>query len=282
MSARIEDIYNIIVAQTDVIQQLIQKINNLEEKINSAQTATSYASALAVPSVPALKDLQPASNPSPMTNGIKARLRGSRKTTPLLPLNLAPGLSDKQNKCKSNENKIQHRDPTAVNAIGAAIDPGSDTEAVNVANVDGNAVAVDVIRVSEPSNSDVIQPAAATGINVKPPNIIDENAGWRRVTGRRSSHRNNNEDKLKVYYCYPFFRDTSEKDMETFLKSLVSTASFTVHKIRSKRDNASFKIGIPTSVVGEVLKAEHWPQHSFVKEWENRERTARLPNTGNN
>lgn len=85
---------------------------------------------------------------------------------------------------------------------------------------------------------------------------------------------------VKNYHFYPFHRDTTVADMNDYIKKITNcTADFTVVKLKSKGDYASFKVGIPTKLSTLVLKAENWPRHSFIKEWVARMETPRLPSS---
>jgi hypothetical protein len=85
-------------------------------------------------------------------------------------------------------------------------------------------------------------------------------------------------DVVKNYHFYPFHPETSAADMSNYLKKLANcNAEFTIAKLKSKGDYASFKIGIPVKLSTLILKPDNWPRYSFIKEWVSKIETPRLP-----
>lgn len=95
------------------------------------------------------------------------------------------------------------------------------------------------------------------------------------VRGNQKCDRKLTQDKL-FFHCYPLHPDTTSDDVLSYLNHLLK-AAYTVDKIKSKGDYSSFKISMPQSAVPEVLKAEHWPSRCYIKEWQVRIATPRLP-----
>jgi hypothetical protein len=98
---------------------------------------------------------------------------------------------------------------------------------------------------------------------------------YRPVRGRIDERRNSDND-VAFFHVYPLHRETTAEELSSYLNKLIKS-TYIVNKVNKKGDYSSFKVGMLRVCTEEVLKPEHWPRHTYIKEWANRVVAPRLP-----